>query len=62
MSVYGFSSSLTVPLKRGELLTVDSVRKERWMSLFHKAVKVVVAPLQTWKPRGFVVKTWELVE
>lgn len=62
MSVYGFSSSMTVPLKSGAPITPDSVGKERRMSVFCRAKKIALEPRRECELKGFVLETRVLVE
>lgn len=46
ISVYGFTSSTTQPLERDVDITGVSQRRKKPMSVIHKAMEVVVRPLQ----------------
>lgn len=61
MSMYGFSSSMTLLSESGVLLTTDSVESKRRMSVLFEAMKVVVGPLKYCELKAFVVETKELV-
>lgn len=53
MSVYGFTSSMNMPLKRDVQANADSERRERRMTVLHKTMKVIVGPLEKCEPRSF---------
>lgn len=62
ISVYGTTSSSTVPLERDVHAIGDSERKEKQMRVLHEAMKLVVRPMQKCKLKGFLVRTPEVVE
>lgn len=62
MTLYGFTSSVTLPLESRILVTADSVGRIRMMRAFHKTLKVVVRPLQKSAFKVLVVKTGKLLE
>lgn len=51
-----------MPLERVVGVTEDLKRKEKWMRVLHKGMEVVVRPLQKCEPKGFVVKTGEVIQ
>lgn len=62
MWVRGFTLLMTVPLESGVRNTVDLERKERWMRVLYKAMKVVGGHLQKFELRWFLAKTRKLVQ
>lgn len=62
MSVYRFTSLMTVPFKSGVLVTKESVGRRHRMMAPPEAVKVVVAPLQNCELSGSFVKTTFIVD
>lgn len=60
MSVYGSTSSMTVPLDRGVHATENSVGTEQTMWIRYYAMEVVVRPLQACKLKKLVLNSQEL--
>lgn len=61
-SVYVFTSSMTLPLDSGMLLTAKTVERERRMAVLYKATKVLMGYPQERRLKRFDVMTRELVE
>lgn len=53
---------MTVPSDSGVRVTTDSERNERRIRDFHKAMNVMVEPLQNFELTGFFVKTSKSVQ
>lgn len=60
--MYEFKSSLKVSLASGLRASEDLVGRERRISVFDKAIEVVVWPLQDHELNEFVLMTRELVD
>lgn len=56
ISVYGLTSTNMVPLEGGVPFDVDSVRRNRRITILHEEMKIVVGPVQDCKPKESFLK------
>lgn len=56
ISEYGVKLSMKVPLESRLRITAESVGRERRIRVLHKAMKVVVGPLENYEMSGFAVR------
>lgn len=62
MSLYGFTSLMTVLMESGVFASGHSVGREQKMRELYKAMKVAVGPEQKFELKGSVAQTKDLVE